>query len=298
MAEISRLLNSRIFVRSRPGLDLSQQYPLPHRQGHKNYSEDLLQASLDPALRVKDETGKLVPDSKKFLDENLTYANGLFDVACAGIFPTTWKRAWSNRQLSSVVSDETGGLLLVFFSYRDAGPDAPCYRFHITGTDMLETQEVRLTGSGGKQIPRLQRVFNNRNIENLFRDLLPSSSSSRATPSGKFSRISISRAECADEAGVHAPQNFPDGVAREEELDGSKIAEQVFNIAVIENPLQARNLFASASRQADLLRFQHVGASDVEAVAGRVRASVPGIEKRRVAGRRVSSLTTDDQLSV
>ena len=172
MAEISRLLNSE---ESLCVLDLGSTSANNIRfltaKGHKNYSEDLLQASLDPSLRVKDETGKLVPDAKKFLDENLTYANGLFDVVLCWNLPDYMEESLVKPTIDRLWSVmKPGGLLLVFFHTRDAGPDAPCYRFHITGTDMLETQEVRLAGSGGKQIPRLQRVFNNRNIENLFRD--------------------------------------------------------------------------------------------------------------------------------
>ncbi len=48
--------------------------------GHKNYSEDLLRASLDPALRAPDAAGNLVVDGKKFLEENLVYQNGQFDI--------------------------------------------------------------------------------------------------------------------------------------------------------------------------------------------------------------------------
>ena len=73
------------------------------------------------------------------------------------------------------------GLLLAFFHTRDAGPDAPCYRYHIVGSDVLEMQtivvpkEVRRGTTGAAQTAagagfRLQRVFNNRHIENLFRD--------------------------------------------------------------------------------------------------------------------------------
>src|ERR1035441_3540670 len=36
--------------------------------GHKNYSEDLLRSSLDPVLRIQDEAGKPVVDSKKVLE--------------------------------------------------------------------------------------------------------------------------------------------------------------------------------------------------------------------------------------
>jgi hypothetical protein len=74
-----------------------------------------------------------------------------------------------------------GGMLLAFFHTKDAGPDSPCYRYHITGTDVLDMQpvmpqrEVRRgpTGAVHRSIGsgfRLQRVFNNRHVENLFRD--------------------------------------------------------------------------------------------------------------------------------
>jgi hypothetical protein len=55
-----------------------------------------------------------------------------------------------------------GGVLLAFFHTKDAGPDAPYYRYHIAGAESLELQR-------GPQF-RLQRVFNNRHIENLFRE--------------------------------------------------------------------------------------------------------------------------------
>jgi hypothetical protein len=65
-------------------------------------------------------------------------------------------------------------LLLVFFHTRDAGPDSVCYRYHVTDSDILQMQEVKFAPPGRpdyeKQSPRLQRVFNNRHIENLFRD--------------------------------------------------------------------------------------------------------------------------------
>src|SRR5216683_1284544 len=99
-------------------------------RGHKIYSEDLLTASTEPHL---------------------------------------------------VTKDEPGGMLLAFFHTRDAGPDSPCYRFHIIGQDTLEMQRIVLrrearrgpTGAVHSAITngfQLQRVFNNRHIENLFRD--------------------------------------------------------------------------------------------------------------------------------
>jgi hypothetical protein len=76
-----------------------------------------------------------------------------------------------------------GGMLLAFFHTRDAGPDSPCYRFHIISPDTLEMQRIVLrketrrgqTGAVPTAVSdgfRLQRVFNNRHIENLFRDFV------------------------------------------------------------------------------------------------------------------------------
>lgn len=48
--------------------------------GHKPYSEDLLDASTDPSLMVRDELGQMSLDDKRFLSENLTYPAAQFDV--------------------------------------------------------------------------------------------------------------------------------------------------------------------------------------------------------------------------
>jgi SAM-dependent methyltransferase len=170
MAEISRLLNTQEALCV---LDLgstsANNISFLTAKGHKNYSEDLLRASLDPDLRTKDESGKVVLDCKKFLDENLTYSNSTFDVVLCWNLPDYMEESLVKPTIDRLWSVmKPGALLLAFFHTRDAGPDSPCYRFHITGTDMLEMQEVRLAGD--KHGPRLQRVFNNRHIENLFRD--------------------------------------------------------------------------------------------------------------------------------
>jgi len=176
MGEISRLLNSQEALCV---LDMGSTSPTNIRfftgKGHKSYSEDLLQSSLDPALRTKDDAGNAVVDSQKFLDENLVYPNAHFDVVLCwnlpdymeeGLVKPTIDRLWSVMK--------PGGFLLAFFHTRDAGPDSTCYRYHVTGSDMLEMQEVKFAAFGrpasDKQSPRLQRVFNNRHIENLFRD--------------------------------------------------------------------------------------------------------------------------------
>ena len=141
--------------------------------GHKNYSEDLLRASLDPALRTQDSAGKPTIDSKKFLEENLVYPNAHFDIVLCWNLPDYMEESLVKPTIDRLWSVmKPGGLLLAFFHTRDAGPDSTCYRYHVTGTDMLDMQEIRFAvpGQAEKRSPRLQRVFNNRHIENLFRD--------------------------------------------------------------------------------------------------------------------------------
>ncbi len=54
-----------------------------------------------------------------------------------------------------------GGTMLAFFHAKDAGPNAPYFRYNIAQYDTLELVE-------GPSF-RLQRVFNNRHVENLFK---------------------------------------------------------------------------------------------------------------------------------
>jgi SAM-dependent methyltransferase len=151
-------------------------------RGHKIYSEDLLDASTDPSLVTKDEQGRRILDDKKFLAENLLYAAAQFDVVLCwnladyldeSLVKPVVARLWSMTK--------SGGMLLAFFHTHEAGPDAPCYRYHIVGNDTLEMQHIEArrdlrkgpTGAVHSAIEksfRLQRVFNNRHIENLFRD--------------------------------------------------------------------------------------------------------------------------------
>src|SRR5436309_14707724 len=49
-------------------------------RGHRIYSQDLLEAAVDPALSVRDEQGQTALDSKKSLDENLAYPKAHFDL--------------------------------------------------------------------------------------------------------------------------------------------------------------------------------------------------------------------------
>jgi SAM-dependent methyltransferase len=166
-------------------LDLGSTSPANIRhfteRGHKIYSEDLLTASTDPELLTKDEDGRAVLDSRKFLADNLVYPAAQFDaILCwnladyldEGLVKPVVGRLWSVLK--------PGGMLLAFFHTRDAGPDSPCHRFHIVGSDTLQMQkivlrrETRRGPSGAVHTAadsfQLQRVFNNRHIETLFRD--------------------------------------------------------------------------------------------------------------------------------
>jgi SAM-dependent methyltransferase len=146
-------------------------------RGHKIYSEDLLEASTDPSLATKDEQGNPVLDSKRFLADNLQYPAAQFDVILFWNLADYMDESLVKPVIGRVWSLlKPGGLLLAFFHTREAGPDAPCYRFHIAGDDTLEMQPIETRGAVPKGSgPRpagfhLQRVFNNRHIETLFRD--------------------------------------------------------------------------------------------------------------------------------
>jgi SAM-dependent methyltransferase len=150
--------------------------------GHKIYSEDLLTASTDPSLLTKDENGSATLDSRKFLAENLVYPAARFDVVLCWNLPDYLEESLVKPVVGRLWSVlKPGGMLLAFFHTRDAGPDAPCHRFHIVGPDTLQMQKVELrremrrgpTGAVHTAITdgfQLQRVFNNRHIEILFRD--------------------------------------------------------------------------------------------------------------------------------
>lgn len=151
-------------------------------RSHKIYSEDLLTASTEPSLAMKDEQGNPTLDSRLFLEENLVYPAAQFDVVLCWNLPDYLDESLVKPVVGRLWSVlKPGGMLLAFFHTRDAGPDAPCYRYHIMGPDVLDMQpiipqrEVRRgpTGAVHRAIGggfRLQRVFNNRHIENLFRD--------------------------------------------------------------------------------------------------------------------------------
>jgi len=183
LGELSRLWDSETPLCV---LDLGSTSPTNIRffteRAHKIYSEDLLVASTEPGLVTKDEEGKVVLDSRKFLADNLVYPAAHFDVVLCWNLPDYLDESLVRPVMGRLWSVlKPGGMLLAFFHTKDAGPDSPCFRFHIMDKDMLEMQRIVLrrearrgpTGAVHTAITdgfHLQRVFNNRHIETLFRD--------------------------------------------------------------------------------------------------------------------------------
>ena len=131
--------------------------------GHRVYNEDVLLAAQNTEYKAKDANGNPTIDVDRFFRENLLFRDVKFDAVLCWDIPDYLAEPLVKpmiERIASVVNPK--GYLLAFFHTKDAGPDAPYYRYHINGLDNLRLQR-------GPQF-RLQRVFNNRHIENLFHD--------------------------------------------------------------------------------------------------------------------------------
>jgi len=131
--------------------------------GHRVYNEDVLLASQNPEYKKKNEDGTVAINVDRFFADNLIFRNVKFDAVLCWDIPDYLAEPLVKpmvERIASVMNPK--GYLLSFFHTKDAGPDAPYFRYHINGLDNLRLQR-------GPQF-RLQRVFNNRHIENLFHD--------------------------------------------------------------------------------------------------------------------------------
>ena len=131
--------------------------------GHKFHQEDVLFAAADKSLIVANGEGGTTVDVERFLNENLSFRREEFDATLfwdlADYLPEPLVKPVIERVQ---VAMKPGGIMLALFHTRDAGPNAPFYRYHIASKESLELQPAHPF--------KLQRVFNNRHIENLFRD--------------------------------------------------------------------------------------------------------------------------------
>lgn len=126
-------------------------------------NEDVLRESLDDIYLAKQEDGSMQIDPAKFFAENLGYPAGHFDAILfwdvADYLPEALVKPLVDR-LQLVLKPK--GYLLAFFHTKDAGVESLYSRHHIVKKDTLELEPI--------QGFRLQRIFNNRHIENLFKD--------------------------------------------------------------------------------------------------------------------------------
>lgn len=131
--------------------------------GHRFQQEDVLRLANDKTLLVPNGDGAMTLDVDRYLDENLRFGREEFDAVMfwdlADFLPEPLVKPLIERIHAAM---RPGGILLAFFHTKDAGPDAPFYRYNIATKDTLELHRVRGV--------RLQRVFNNRHVESLFHD--------------------------------------------------------------------------------------------------------------------------------
>lgn len=134
--------------------------------GHGFYQGDLLRLAHDRSLVIPNgdkESKETTIDVDRFLRENLNFPRENFDAVMfwdlADFLPEPLVKPIIER--IHYVMKPTG-TLLAFFHTKDTGPDAPFYRYNIAAKDTLEMQPIRGF--------RLQRVYQNRQVENLFRD--------------------------------------------------------------------------------------------------------------------------------
>jgi SAM-dependent methyltransferase len=164
MGEFTKLLSGKESLNI---LDLGPTSPqniaLLTGMGHRVYNEDVLLASLDPTYVEQDEAGNKHIKVAEFLNENLNHEPQRFDAVLCWDIPDYLHESLVKAMVERLAKvTKPGGVLLAYFHTKDAGPDAPYYRYHIAGKDLLSLQR-------GPQF-RLQRIFNNRHIENLFKD--------------------------------------------------------------------------------------------------------------------------------
>ena len=131
--------------------------------GHRFHQEDVLRGASDPSLVIPDQEGGTTIHVERFLSENLQFEKEEFDATLfwdmAGYLPEPLVKPVIERIHFAM---KPGGIMLAFFHTKDAGADAPFYRYHITSNNTLELVPSKTY--------RLQRVFNNRHVENLFRE--------------------------------------------------------------------------------------------------------------------------------
>ena len=131
--------------------------------GHRFHQEDVLRLASDKSLIVNNSEGQKTVDVDRFLRDNLSLGRQEYDAVMfwdlADYLPEPLVKPVIER---IHVAMKPSAILFSFFHTKDAGPEAPFYRYNIASKDTLEMQPATPY--------KLQRIFNNRHVENLFRD--------------------------------------------------------------------------------------------------------------------------------
>ncbi len=131
--------------------------------GHRFHQEDVLRLASDKSLIVSNSEGQKTVDVDRFLRENLCFERDEFDAVMfwdlADYLPEPLVKPVIER---IHVAMKPSAILFSLFHTKDAGPEVPFYRYNIASKDTLEMQPATPY--------KLQRVFNNRHVENLFHD--------------------------------------------------------------------------------------------------------------------------------
>jgi SAM-dependent methyltransferase len=144
--------------------------------GGRVYNEDILRASRDKSFFTRQADGSSTPprearvgdpgsealDPEKFFAENLNYPENHFNAILCWDIPDYLDESLVKPMVERIHKIlRPQGVLLAFFHTKDAGPDSPYCRYHIASGEVLDLEPTPDF--------RLQRIFNNRHIENLFK---------------------------------------------------------------------------------------------------------------------------------
>ncbi len=130
--------------------------------GHSIYMANLVEEARRPEWMNAAAAGEPpVFDVDRFLAANLNFSGRTFHVVIfwdtADYLPDVLVAPLFRRVYEAM---EPGGRMLAFFHTKATGADTTTYRYHLTGSGVVEMQP------GGK-VPLLQ-VYNNRQVENLL----------------------------------------------------------------------------------------------------------------------------------
>jgi len=130
-------------------------------RGCKLYAEDLLRVALRASVPPKGQPA--FPEAGSFFRENLTYSEAQFTgILCWDLLdflPESLLKPFVENLYSFL---KPGGNLLAFFHTGSPGQETPVCQYRIHSEETLEV--------AGREARPLRRAFNNRAIENLFRN--------------------------------------------------------------------------------------------------------------------------------